>query len=172
MNIAYIYLQIYKLFDDVTPIKADCGKLCDARCCKGEDSGMYLFPGEEKAIRLLNPDWASIEKSEFTYSYKAKRKSVPILFCNGECDRYQRPLACRIFPLTPYINDSGKLDIIVDPRAKSICPLAKALDGEEFDAKFLANVKKTFNLLVKNSEIKEFLLEYSKYLDEFIKFYK
>lgn len=172
MNIAYIYLQIYRLFDKITPIKSDCGKLCNARCCDGDDGGMYLFPGEEKVIKLLNPDWASLEKSEFTYNFNGKKKSVPILFCNGDCDRFQRPLACRIFPLTPYIGKDEKLEVIIDPRARGICPLAKTLEIEEFDAKFLKNVKKTFVLLSKNSEIKEFLMEYSRYLEEFMKFYK
>ena len=26
MNTAYIYLQLYKLFDDVTPVPVDCGQ--------------------------------------------------------------------------------------------------------------------------------------------------
>ncbi len=172
MNIAYIYLQIYRLFDKITPIKADCGRLCGARCCKGDDSGMYLFPGEEKVIELLNPPWATLEKSEFTYEYLDKKKNVPILFCDGKCDRYQRPLACRIFPLTPYINSDGNTEIIIDPRAKSLCPLAKELKKDEFDYKFSKNVKKAFNLLSKNKEIKVFLKEYSKYIDEYRNFYE
>ena len=172
MNIEYVYLQLYRLFDSSTPIKADCGKLCGKRCCSGEDCGMYLFPGEEKVYKLLEPDWAKVEKSDFTYTFNRKAKKVPILFCNGRCDRYQRPLACRIFPLTPYIDKSGKLTIITDPRAKSICPLAKVLSEDEFDIKFLKNVKKAFSLLSKNSEIRAFLEEYSKYLDEYKIFYK
>ena len=30
--------------------------------------------------------------------------------CDGTCDRYQRPLACRIFPLTPYLGKDGKIE--------------------------------------------------------------
>lgn len=172
MNVAYIYLQLYRLFDRSTPIKADCGKLCGKRCCKGEDCGMYLFPGEEKVFKLLNPSWAKIEKSDFCYEFNGKTKNVPILFCNGSCDRYQRPLACRIFPLTPYINEDGKAEIIVDSRAKAICPLAKTLDTADFDGKFYNNVKKAFSVLTKNKEITEYLKKYSAYIDEYKKFYK
>ena len=68
MNSAYVYLQIYKLFDSCTPIKADCGQLCDKACCKGDnDCGMYLFPGEKEVYKLLSPDWVKIEQSDFTY---------------------------------------------------------------------------------------------------------
>ena len=113
MNTAYIYLQLYKLFDDVTPVPVDCGQLCDKACCKGDDSGMFLFPGEKEVFNLLNPDWVRIEKTDFTYDYNGKTYTTPIAMCQGYCDRYQRPLACRIFPLTPYLDKSGHMDIIV-----------------------------------------------------------
>ena len=172
MNIEYVYLQLYRLFDKSTPIAADCGKLCGERCCRGDDCGMYLFPGEERVFRLLNPEWAEIGKSDFCYEFRGKKKSVPILFCRGGCDRYQRPLACRIFPLTPYINDEKKTEIIIDPRAKAMCPLAKSLEIDEFDIRFVKNVKRAFALLMKNQEIAEYMKSYSEYLKEYKKFFK
>jgi len=171
MNAAYIYLQTYRLFDDAMPIKGDCGTLCDKACCKGEDSGMFLFPMEDKVYDLLNPDWAKLETSEFSYEFDGKEKKVPILFCNGNCDRYQRPLACRIFPLTPYLDSGGKLEIIVDPRSKSVCPLSRRLDIENYNYKYVKNIKKAFSLLMKNSEFKEYMKTYSEYLDEYRKFF-
>ena len=92
--------------------------------------------------------------------------------CQGYCDRYQRPLACRIFPLTPYLDKNGHMDIIVDPRAKGVCPMAKGIYLEDFDAVFIKNIKKAFSLLMKNKQFKAFMVEYSKYLDEFKRFYK
>lgn len=171
MNTAYIYLQLYRLFDDVTPVRVDCGQLCEKACCKGDDSGMFLFPGEKEVYRLLNPDWIRIENTDFSYVYNDKTYSTSIALCSGACDRYQRPLACRIFPLTPYINENDKLEIIVDPRGKGICPMAKAFYIEDFDATFVKNVKKVFTLLVKNKQFYAFFKEYSKYLDEFRRFY-
>lgn len=171
MNAAYVYLQIYKLFDNITPVSVDCGQLCNKACCKGDDSGMFLFPGEKEVFKLLNPNWVRIESTDFTYKYNTKTYNVPIAMCNGSCDRYQRPLACRIFPLTPYVGDDDKIDIIIDPRAKGICPMAKSFYLEDFDDKFIRNIKKAFLLLMKNTHFKAFMKEYSKYLDEFKRFY-
>lgn len=171
MNSAYIYLQLYRMFDDVTPIAADCGKLCKKACCKGDDMGMYLFPGEKKVYDLLAPDWAEVEMSDFSYEYEGRQCRVPIVFCKGRCDRYQRPLACRIFPLTPYLDENGHLEVIIDPRAKSVCPMAKALRLSDFDALFIKNIKRAFSLLIKNPRIKAFMKEYSSYIDEFARFF-
>ena len=171
MNTAYIYLQTYRLFDNATPTKVDCGKICNKACCRGDEGGMYLFPMEKSVFDLLNPSWAKIEDSDFTYEFEGKTKKVPIIFCNGECDRYQRPLACRIFPLTPYLNKEDKLEIIVDPRAKSLCPLSRELDVDEYEYKYVKNIKKAFTLLMKNKEFKAFMKAYSEYIDEYRKFF-
>lgn len=171
MNIAYIYLQIYRLFDHATPLKADCGRLCGSACCQGDDSGMYLFPGEENVQRILNSRWAKIEKSDFCYNFGGKKKNVPLLVCNGKCDRYERPLACRIFPLTPYVGKDGKLQIIMDPRAKAICPISRELSADELDWQFIKNVKKAFVLLMKNDEFKAYMTSYSEYIDEYRRFF-
>lgn len=171
MNVAYVYLQIYRLFDKSTPIKGDCGALCDKACCVGDDSGMYLFPGEREVFSLLEPSWAKIEDTDFSYTYNGKKKTVPLLVCSGVCDRYQRPLACRIFPLTPYIDKDGKLEVIVDPRAKAVCPLSRELTIEDFDYRFIKNIRKAFVILMKNGEIKEYMKTYSEYIDEYRKFF-
>ena len=172
MNAAYVYLQLYKLFDSVTPVAVDCGELCNKACCHGDDSGMLLFPGEEEVYKLLNPDWISIDKTDLTYEFDGRSYTVPIAMCNGSCDRYQRPLACRIFPLTPYLNKDGKLEVIVDPRGKGICPLAKAFYLEDFEEDFVRNIEKSFKLLSKNKQIKAFWETYSEYINEFKRFYK
>lgn len=171
MNSAYIYLQLYRLFDTNTPIKVDCGQLCSKVCCDGTDSGMFLFPGETEVYKLLNPKGVSIEMSDLSYSYNGRTYKTPILFCDGDCDRYVRPLACRIFPLTPIIGDDGKIEIITDPRAKSICPLAKTLCLDEYDADFVNAVKKAFVLLAKNKRVYAFLEEYTEYINEFKRFF-
>ncbi len=171
MNAVYVYLQLYRLFDNVTPVRGlDCGLLCSKACCKG-DGGMYLFPQEEKVFEFLKPPWLSVEESDFEYTYKNKKKNLKICFCTGKCDRYQRPLACRIFPLTPYIDKNGNFDIITDPRAKSVCRLAEAYRKDDFNRIFLENVRKTFILLCKNKEIYEFMKEYSSYLETYMQFF-
>lgn len=171
MNAAYVYLQLYRLFDTATPIPVDCGELCSRACCRGDESGMYLFPAEDEVYKLLNPDWITTEESDFTYKHNGKVYKTPIAMCDGNCDRYQRPLACRIFPLTPHLTESGGLEIIIDPRAKKLCPLAKGFHLEDFNEKFVRNVRKTFALLMKNKRFADFMSEYSAYIDEFGRFF-
>lgn len=171
MKSAYVYLQLYKLFDDVTPIKADCGLLCGSACCKGDDAGMFLFPGEEAVYKLLEPDWIRIEPTDFTYEFNGRRHTVNIAMCSGTCDRFERPLACRIFPLTPYIGRDGAMDIIIDPRARGVCRLAQGFRLEDFSPLFIKNIRRAFLLLSKNPRIYAFLKEYSSYLDEFLRFF-
>lgn len=172
MNSAYIYLQLYRLFDNVTPVNVDCGQLCNKACCQGDDTGMFLFPGERAVFSLLKPDWIRIEKTDFTYEYNGKKHAVPIAMCNGECDRYQRPLACRIFPLTPYLTSDGTVEVIIDPRGKGLCPMSKAFYLDDFNSAFVKNIKNAFTLLCKNRQFYAFMREYSDYLDEFNRFYK
>lgn len=171
MNAAYVYLQLYRLFDGLTPTAFDCGRLCGKACCKGDDGGMYLFPGEKKVFDLLSPEWAKIEASDFSYVFGGREKHIPILFCNGGCDRYQRPLACRIFPLSPYL-DGERLRIIIDPRARAVCPLARGTKIEDFGDEFIGAVYKAFKVLMSNREFAEFMKAYSEYLRDYLKFFK
>jgi len=114
--------------EDVTPLKSDCGRVCGAACCRpvqGEESGMLLFPGEEEAYSG-RPEW--------TIQYTAMG---PMVICSGTCDRAERPLACRMFPLLPVLRD-GRVTAVTDLRAKAVCPLARqgrsALDPAFRDA--------------------------------------
>ena len=151
-----LYLSIYKYLDNKTPLKYDCGKLCKKACCKGDDdTGMYLFPSEE-TVYSEPPKWARIETSDF----QVDEQNVKILICNGVCDRKLRPLACRIFPLTPYVH-KGKLGVIIDPRGRGICPLT-AVDKDFYNA-----VLKVSKLLYKIKETKAFIDKISKQIDEY-----
>ncbi len=171
MNAAYLYLQLYKLFDEITPINADCGELCEKACCRGgDDSGMLLFPGECEVYRLLEPNWARLDKTDMTYEWNGKTYRVPILFCDGCCDRYQRPLSCRIFPLTPRLDGEGRLEIVTDPRAKHVCPISRGFLPGDYSAKFVKNIRRSFTLLMKSSRFRAFMKEYTNYLDDFGKF--
>lgn len=172
MKSAYIYLQIYKLFDRSTPLPIDCGKYCGGACCKGDDeSGMYLFPGEKEVFRLIKPEGFTVLESSFEYDFNGGRRKTPILICSGSCDRTFRPLACRIFPLTPVLDDENNIRIITDPRAKGICPLANTFDIDEYSPGFVNAVQKAFMLLKKNQHVLAFLKEYTKYIDRHSKFF-
>ena len=110
------------LFDDLTPLHGDCGRLCGGACCEsvpGEETGMLLFPGEEGWYAAL-PGYRIVDSS-----------LGPVLVCSGRCDRKDRPLSCRLFPLLPVLRESG-VKAAVDRRARAVCPLAgqglRALD--------------------------------------------
>lgn len=171
MNSAYIYLQLYRMFDSNTPIPADCGRLCGGACCEGDDSGMFLFPGEAAVYKLLKPEGFRIEMSDLTYDDGTVTRRTPILFCSGKCDRFMRPLSCRIFPLTPVLDENEHIKIITDPRAKKVCPLAKTFKLDEYDEAFFKAVSNAFILLDKNRHVRSFMREYTKYINEFGRFY-
>lgn len=157
------YSQIYSALGSNTPLKGDCGRACNKACCEGDKDGdgMYLFPHEECMYSSL-PDWASISETDFEYK---KGAFAPLFSCDGVCDRALRPLACRIFPLTPYITKDGTLCVVVDPRAKSMCPLS-ALYVSDFDPDFVKSVEAVAKLLADNAETKEFLEAFSRLLDD------
>lgn len=164
-----LYERVYELLDSITPLESDCGELCSRACCASteEASGMYLYPGEEE-MYLDNPSWISIEKSSFTYG---NGKPVFIAICNEHCQRSLRPLACRIFPLSPYMDHSRSLHIKVDPRAVPICPLARESSTHQLDENFINTVANVFRLLIKDNEIKSFILSSSRLMDEHEEFF-
>lgn len=159
-----IYKKAYAIIGNLTPIPADCGELCDKRCCKGDDGeGMYLFPFEELMMKNTE-DWLDISKSDFNYTLD---RYADIAVCHKPCPRNKRPLSCRIFPLAPYIDKDGKFSIIMDKRAKGMCPLAFALDINELDKKFVEAVNEVFSYLMNYRMIAKFIKAQSRLIDEF-----
>ncbi len=158
------YTKLYKLLEDVTPLKIDCGKLCDGACCAvtEEETGMYLFPGEREMYSPM-PSWGEISDIDFTYD---NRKSVDFFTCVGKCDRSLRPLSCRIFPLVPYAKRGGKLKIIMDIRGRGMCPLATAMKKEDLSPLFVERVTEAMHLCMLNRETREFIYSLSESIDE------
>lgn len=155
-----LYNKAYSEIGALTPISADCGKLCGAKCCQGDENmGMILFPGEEKLMKA--------------YGFpvrETKMNGVPVFFttCPGRCKRPYRPLSCRIYPLAPDFRD-GELKIAEDPRAKMSCPLlvAHAVEDKFYDA-----VLRAFTILTEDPTICEMLTEYTAMLDKYRVFWK
>lgn len=132
------FKAIYRLLDKVSPIKGDCGLLCGSICCTYEQNdtvnldddfslGIYLLPGEEKMFSgnesWLDWSWSYAEDYEFPESWHGK---VYFLRCKSApcCPRESRPLQCRIFPLAPHIDETGKLVMIYqNGQLPYACPL-------------------------------------------------
>ena len=132
---------------NVTPLKRDCGRVCGARCCRpleGEETGMLLFPGEAEAYA---------GKAGFEVRKTARGD---LLICSGTCDREDRPLSCRLFPLLPVIGDDGKVRVITDLRAKAVCPLARQ-GKSAMDPAFADAVREAGEILAAEDEQAVFL---------------
>lgn len=159
-----LFDEVYEILNKSTPLKTDCGKLCNHICCTEvePDSGMYLFPGEE--IMFSGARSFKIITTNFTAGTEEK---VLLLQCNGRCDRHLRPLSCRLFPLTPFITGKGILTVKMDPRAGSICPLARTMDRSNLEPEFIRNVRKVCQILMQNPRMKEFIIQLSLILQEF-----
>lgn len=143
------------LLGDLTPLKTDCGRLCAAACCKsleGEETGMLLFPGEER--------------------YYAGREGFRViacgedrlLVCSGQCERSQRPLSCRIFPLLPLLREDG-VKVTMDARARAVCPLFSA-GKSGLDEAFVQAVRACGHLLAEDENARPFLARLTQRHDE------
>lgn len=102
------------LLESVTPLKTDCGRVCGGSCCQSDEDGqggMLLFPGEEKLYDPLPKGFSLRETDELGIK-------CLLLTCEGSCDRQERPLSCRLFPLLPTENGA-----VLDRRGWAVCPL-------------------------------------------------
>ena len=136
-----------------TPLVADCGRLCGGACCQGdEQTGMLLFPGEEKLYDRC--DFARVLRAGFSLCGEEAR----LLVCRGTCRREERPLACRLFPLFLRFGAQGSPRVALDPRARAVCPLTdyglEALDGA-----FVAAAREVYALLMESDRCAAYLRE-------------
>ena len=136
-----------EILNQVTPLKRDCGRVCGARCCRsmeGEETGMLLFPGEAEAYA---------GKSGWEIRKTARGD---LLLCSGTCDREERPLSCRLFPLLPLIGDDGRIRVVTDLRARAVCPLARQ-GKNSMDPAFTEAVRRAGEILAAKEEQAVFL---------------
>ena len=150
-----LYHKAYSEIGALTPISADCGKLCGSRCCKGDqEAGMIVFPGEETLLRSHGFSLLPRQMNGYPVSFA---------ICTGRCRRIFRPLACRIFPLAPFF-DNHTLFVAEDPRAQALCPLlsAHAVEQPFYDA-----VYRAFCVLTEDFAICEMLTHYTSMLNEY-----
>lgn len=159
-----LYLKTYCILERVTPLKYDCGSLCNKACCDGgdEDLGMYLFPGEE--LLLSDLSYFRITPTDIQLD---NGSSVLLANCDGNCERRFRPLSCRIFPLTPYLTYRGTLTLEMDIRATGICPLANGKTAPPLQPDFIRAVRRSIRMLAEDPEIFNFIQILSRILDEY-----
>ena len=149
-------LAARELLNDLTPLKTDCGRLCQGVCCRGDEAtGMLLFPGEEALYEGCA--FARVVPTDFSLG----GTPAQLLICDGRCDRKNRPLACRLFPLFLKFREDQTPVLRMDARARAVCPLTdygmKALDPA-----FRQAARKAYDLLLED----EVCAKYLKALDE------
>lgn len=144
-----------ELFDDLTPLSTDCGLNCGGACCQplpGEETGMLLFPGEEKYYAALP-------------GYRMKETDHGmLLICDGRCERADRPLSCRLFPLLPLLREDG-VKVATDLRAKAVCPLARQ-GKDALRTEFVSAVRQAGRILAEDEEQRAFLARLTRQQDE------
>ncbi len=159
--------RIYSLLESVTPLKFDCGKLCESACCKSnvfsdDCEGMQLLPFEREYL------------SNKGFEIKDTR-DASFIFCGGKCDRKYRPFMCRIFPYYIRISQNGastRIHILPDPRALSFCPVAKRIKGARTNIVFKRNILKCARILMKDKACAKELIKTSEECDSIYELYK
>lgn len=155
---AALIKSAYKILRDLTPLKSDCGRLCDKACCIS-DGIVLLFPGEYELLKHQDYKFSKVELDGFGEVY--------LIMCSGICNRDYRPLSCRIFPLTLSFN-KGDISVKLDARGRHVCKLAhKSILS--LDKEFLRAVKKVLIMLYRDDNISKYLDAISKIEDKYTK---
>lgn len=151
-TLCYVWLQ------ELTPLSADCGDVCGGACCRDteENKGMLLFPGEREFLAGRWPEMV----------FRKTATGDELLICDGACDRRMRPLSCRIFPLFPMLGADGRVRAELDPRAFSLCPLARWSQRIRLRRDFVRSVRRVGRLLATDEACRRFLQEQTRELEE------
>lgn len=138
--------KAYELLENTTPLDFDCGSLCHGICCKGSEcDGMLLFPGEERLF----------ENRQNNKVYFDKKYEMYAVSCKGECERNNRPLACRIFPYMFYVSEKNSITVAPDLRATEICPIL--YDSIDVTQDFMRKMRMIAKLFETDETVKEYL---------------
>lgn len=147
--------KAYSLIGTQTPLDINCGTLCKEACCRGEgDSGMYLFPGEELLFPRRKDAWYRLTK---TRNKLSTGYTVSLLTCKGTCPRNERPLSCRLFPLMAYLTEEDFVELRLDPKALSICPLTRDIELYPIEESYIDALYDALEVLLEDREVIEFI---------------
>ena len=183
--------EIYRLWENVSPIDGDCGTLCSAACCRADglypdeiknpefdqelleedekdDLGIYLLPGEE-LVHDQSDGWLTWYKSNavdagFPESWTG---DVYYVKCRGPefCRREKRPIQCRTYPVAPYITEKGELKLILNT---DILPYKCPLVHQDYELKgdFIKATYSAWKRLIQDKRIFDLVEEDSRFRDE------
>ena len=151
MSETHAVLAARELLESLTPLKTDCGRLCQGACCQGDEAtGMLLFPGEEALY--ADCTFARVVPTGFSLG----GTPAQLLVCDGRCDRKNRPLACRLFPLFLAFTKGGGTRVRMDTRAAAVCPLVSC-GVQGLDAAFADAVRQAYDALLEDGTCAAYL---------------
>lgn len=163
--------HLYELTGRVTPLKQDCGLLCQKVCCSEWETGVgvYLLPGEEEMFGPEDASWLQFEDhSPEDYDiYPGFGRPLRFVRCHGSCPRDRRPFECRTFPLVPLIADSEPKDrgrhsgdyafeLAFNPEGILICPLVQSGDLSLLDREFVNACRQAYLVLMQFSVMRDY----------------
>lgn len=163
------FQRVYALLD--TPaMEGDCGILCGKICCQEYEPGVgtYLLPGEECMFAGDEPWLTWHYHRAKTHDFPLEWKGL-VLFamCQGTCPRDRRPIQCRTFPLTPYLDEQGNLDMRLDILTGSlICPLVRHPEEHPLRPEFVKNAKEAWSILVRDPLVRVDVARQSRRVDD------
>lgn len=113
---------------------------------------MLLFPGEE-----------AYYQDDSAYQLR-HTTSGTLLLCSGICQRENRPLSCRLFPLLPLLRN-GSIKVAIDLRACAVCPLcASGVRGLRAD--MIQAVRTCGQVLISDPVQRQFLAQLTMQQDD------
>lgn len=151
------------------PLEYDCGTLCGRKCCQEYEPGvgMYLLPGEECMFTGKEPwlrwKYQVANRHGFPREWKGL---VQFVICRATCPRDRRPIQCRTFPLMPYLDPAGNLDVRLDALSGSlICPVVRSPDGHPLRPEFARDALEAWKILLKDPLVRADVAQQSRELD-------
>jgi hypothetical protein len=130
--------RFYELLDEsLTPY--DCGKLCapshggEPLCCQVENAVPMLYREEFEYLQKRTELWRRWKpKTAIDKKMKREEETRILIFCECKgakhCERHNRSVGCRTFPLEPYFDENGEfVGLIFMKEFRNKCPLISRL---------------------------------------------
>ena len=130
--------HFYELLDE-SLTAYDCGKLCspanngEPLCCSVENAVPMLYREEFAYLSKRTELWHRWKpKTPVDKKQKKEDETRILIFCEcrgvAHCERENRSICCRTFPLEPYFDTEGKfVGLIFMREFRNKCPLMKRL---------------------------------------------
>ncbi len=116
-------IRSYHTLLDENITEYDCGSLCSVSnngipfCCDSTITIPLLYRSELSMLQKMGELWSIWKPSNNKERRLAKQISPHEIYCEctgaARCKREQRSIACRTFPLEPYIDNKGVLTGLV-----------------------------------------------------------